>query len=503
MSAQQQAGSGGSPYGLRQRAGLIAGPAAFALVLMLPAAAGMPHAAQKVLAVTAWMALWWVSEAIPIPGTALLPLVLFPATGAVSLPAAAAPYANPNVFLFLGGFIIAKCIERQHLHRRLALKVIATVGTSPERLVLGFMAATALLSMWISNTATALMMMPIGLAVITKLRAIGDTAGGAGGGVKKGDGLPASSAFGTCLMLSIAYAASVGGIATLIGTPPNIVFAGAAEEMFGVTITFGRWMAYGLPVSLTMLGLIWLYMTRVAYRGLPVIPGGMAVIRGETAAMGPLSRGEKGAAAVFVLVAAAWISRPLWQDYLPQISDPVIAVAGALATFAIPVNLRRGQFLNDWETAGSIPWGILLLFGGGLSLADAFSASGLANWLGSQLSVLRGLPTLPVVALVVAMVVLLTEVTSNVATASMMMPVTAAMAAGMNLHPFPLMITTATAASCAFMLPVATPPNAVVFASGYVSVPQMARAGLWLNVISVVVITAAGYLLVPWVWRIR
>lgn len=484
--------SGGPGYGLRQKVGLVAGPVLFALILILPRAAGMPAVAQKVLAVTAWMAAWWVSEAIPIAATALLPLVLFPATGAVGMAAAAAPYANPNVFLFLGGFIIAKCIERQNLHRRLALGIVAVVGTSPERLMLGFMAATALLSMWISNTATALMMMPIGLAVISQFSALA----GEGGGVS-------ASRFGACLMLSIAYAASVGGIATLIGTPPNIVFAGVAEEMLGVTITFGRWLAYGLPVSLVMLVLIWVYMTRIAYRGLPTVPGGQAVIRRELAAMGPLSRGEKGAAAVFLFVAAAWITRPLWQEYLPQITDPVIAIAGALATFAIPVDFARGRYLNDWQTASGIPWGILLLFGGGLSLAGVFADSGLAAWLGAQLTVLRVLPPVAVVVVVVALVVLLTEVTSNVATTSMMMPVAAAMATGMGIHPFLLMITAATAASCAFMLPVATPPNAVVFASGYVTIPQMARAGLWLNVISVVVIAAAGYWWVPLVWGLR
>ncbi len=481
---------GANDYGLRQKAGLVAGPALFALVLALPAAGGMPPAAQRVLAVTVWMAVWWVSEAIPIAATALLPLVLLPATGAAGVTQAAAPYANPNVFLFLGGFIIAKCIERQNLHRRLALGIVAVVGTGPERLVLGFMAATALLSMWISNTATALMMMPIGLAVISQLSAL--QSGGA-----------QSSRFGTCLMLSIAYAASVGGIATLIGTPPNIVFAGVAEELLGVSVTFGRWLVFGLPVSILMLVLIWVYMTRVAYRGLPRIPGGQDVIRRELAAMGSLSRGEKGAAAVFAFVAAAWITRPLWQDLLPHITDPVIAVAGALATFAIPVDLARGRFLNDWQTASGIPWGILLLFGGGLSLAGAFADSGLALWLGNQLSVLRGLPSLAVIAVVVTLVVLLTEVTSNVATTSMMMPVTAAMAAGMGIHPFVLMITAATAASCAFMLPVATPPNAVVFASGYVSIPEMARAGIWLNVISVIVITAAGYLWIPLVWGLK
>ncbi|MDP2872376.1 MAG: DASS family sodium-coupled anion symporter [Bacillota bacterium] len=499
------AGRGTGSRGVRRSLGLIAGPALFLLVLALRPAGGMPPAAQKVLAVTAWMAVWWVTEAIPIPGTALLPLVLFPATGAASMTATAAPYANPNVFLFLGGFIVAKCIERQNLHRRLALNILSLVGPSPERLVLGFMVATALLSMWISNTATAMMMMPIGLAVIAQLGALGKGAaagGGTGGGGGDAPG-KGDSAFGTCLMLSIAYSASVGGIATLIGTPPNIVFAGVAEELLGVTITFGRWLAYGLPVSLVMLVLTWLYMTRVAYGRLPRVPGGQAVIRRDLDAMGPMTRGEKGAALVFACVGLAWVTRPLWQDLLPQITDPVIAIAGALATFAIPVNLSRGEFLNDWESASGIPWGILLLFGGGLSLAAAFGDTGLAGWLGAQLAGLRGLPTLPVLLLLVTLVVLLTEVTSNVATTSMMMPVTAAMAAGMGIHPFLLMITSATAASCAFMLPVATPPNAVVFASGYVSIPQMARAGMWLNLMSVIVITLAGYLWVPLVWGIR
>lgn len=485
-------------YGLRQLIGLFLGPLLFIITLLIPTPEGMSPDARMILAGTAWMAAWWISEAIPIPVTSLLPIVLFPITGAMSVGQVTAPYANPNVFLFLGGFMIAVCMEKWNLHRRIALLIINFVGTSPNRLILGFMAATGFLSMWISNTATTMMMLPIGLAVILQVATLIRERNIEGIDTRKGH-----FNFGTCLMLCIGYSASIGGVATLIGTPPNIIFAGAAEELFGISIGFAQWMAYGLPISIVFMLVAWFYMTRFAYpSGLAEIPGSREVIRDQLKNLGPTSKEEKLIAAVFIFVALAWISRAFVLDAIfPMINDALIAILGAVITFVIPVNLARGKFLNDWDTATKVPWGILILFGGGLAIAAGFSDSGLAEWIGMRLSVLEGSSMLIIMLAVVTLVVYLTEITSNTATTSMMMPIMAAMAVAMSIHPYAMMITAATAASYAFMLPVATPPNAVVFGSGYITIPQMARAGMWLNILAVIVITLFAYLWLPLVFR--
>jgi len=489
----------GPDYGPRQRYGLFAGPLLFLLLLIMPTPEGMSTDAQRILAGTAWMAVWWISEAIPIPVTSLLPIVLFPLTGAMPVGETTASYANPNVFLFMGGFMIAVCMEKWNLHRRIALLIINFVGTSPNNLILGFMVATGFLSMWISNTATTMMMLPIGLAVIYQVGNLVHEQGIKGIDTSKG-----KFNFGTCLMLCIGYSASIGGVATLIGTPPNIIFAGAAEEMFGVTIGFAHWMAFGFPISIVFMFLAWYYMTRFAYpTNLKDIPGSRQVIRSELKELGPTTKEEKLIAGVFIFVAVAWISRAfILVNYFPMINDALIAVLGAVVTFLIPVNLKKGQFLNDWETAVKVPWGILLLFGGGLAIAAGFSGSGLAEWIGLQLSILEGSSMLIIMLAVVALVIYLTEITSNTATTSMMMPIMAAMAVAMGVHPYAMMITAAAAASYAFMLPVATPPNAVIFGSGYITIPQMVKAGIWLNMLGVVVITLFAYYWLPVVFAL-
>lgn len=495
-------GSGPDPgraYGPRQKLGLILGPVLFVFFLIMPTPAEMSPEAQRVLASTAWIAAWWITEAIPIPITSLLPIVLFPLTGAMTVGDTTAPYANPNVFLFMGGFMIAVCMEKWNLHRRVALLIINKVGTSPERLVLGFMVATGFLSMWISNTATTMMMLPIGLAVILQVATLIQERGIKGIDVRKG-----KFNFGTCLMLSIGYSASIGGVATLIGTPPNIIFAGAAEELFGATIGFAHWMAFGLPISIVFMIIAWLYMTRVAYpTNLKEIPGSREIIRKDLKKLGEITTEEKMIAAVFIFVALAWISRAfVLENYFPMINDALIAVMGAIITFLIPVDIKAGKFLNDWNTAVKVPWGILLLFGGGLAIAAGFSSSGLAAWIGMQLSILEGASMVFIMLAVVALVIYLTEITSNTATTSMMMPIMAAMAAAMHVHPYMLMITAAAAASYAFMLPVATPPNAVIFGSGYITIPQMVRAGSWLNVAGIMIITLFVYFWLPFVFQL-
>ncbi|MGH9379076.1 MAG: SLC13 family permease [Thermoanaerobaculia bacterium] len=482
-----------TPHGtpIRGRIGLLLGPALFALLLLLPRPDGLPVEGQRVAAVAVLMATWWMTEALPLAATALLPIVLFPALGVLSAGESTAPYANHLIFLFLGGFFLAASLQRWGLHRRIALSVVAVVGTGARTVVRGFMLATAFLSAWISNTATTVMMLPIATAILGLLEE--DETG----------------PLGTPLMLGIAYAASIGGIATLIGTPPNAVFAAAAEELLGRTIGFLEWMYVGVPVAVIMLGITWWLLVHVLHP----LPGGSSaavatktVVRRERAALGRMARGEWTTAIVAALTALAWVLRepkeigagtmPGIATYLPQAADSTIAVAGALLLFSIPVSLERGEFALDWETARRIPWGILLLFGGGLSLARAFDVSGLAAWIGDRVTLFGALPTIGLVAVVAVVFLLLTELTSNTATATMGMPLMAGVAAGVGTDPLPLMATAALASSMAFMLPVATPPNAIVFGSGRVTIAQMARAGLWLNLIGAALISLVAYGLV-------
>ncbi len=487
-------GSKNHHYRTAQRVGLFLGAAAFFIILFLPAPSGLSVAGWRTAAVAVLMAVWWMTEALPIPATALLPLALFPALGVLPAPAASSPYANELIFLFMGGFLLAVTMERWGLHKRIALAIMSWVGTSPSRLVLGFMLATAFISMWISNTATTAMMLPIALAVGEMLRPPDNAAG--------------VYHFGIALMLGVAYASSIGGVATLIGTPPNAVLAGAASEMLHQKIGFVQWMGVGVPVAAVMLPLTWLLLTRVLHRPGDLHGDVAGLIAEERAGLGRMSRGEKITAMVFVLTALAWVLRsqktigsvtiPGLQTWLPELSDSTIAMAAAVALFIIPVDWRRGDFCLDWKTARRIPWGVLVLFGGGLSLAVAMDKSGLAKWIGGAVSGLGAVHAILIVAAVAALIVFLTELTSNVATASMAMPVMAGAAVGLGMHPLLLMTTAGLAASMAFMLPVATPPNAIVFSSGYLTIPQMARAGFFLNLLSIVVITTAATLLIPY-----
>jgi len=479
------------PDWLRQRGniGLLLGPAAFLVLLVLPEPAGLSPQGMSVAAVAALMAVWWISEAIPVPATALLPILLFPVLGVLDGGEVTRAYGNHLIYLFLGGFLIAVTIEKWNLHHRIALHTIRLVGFTPDRIVLGFMLATAFLSMWISNTAATMMMVTIALAVLHEI-------------ARDAGELPGGPQFGTTLMLGICYAASIGGIATLIGTPPNAIFAGVVEKTYGISISFVDWMKFGLPLSLVMLGITWVYLTRIRFRGgQPELAGGREFIRDQIGKLGPMSRAEKGVAAVFSLVALLWIVRGFYKpEALRMVTDSTIAIAGALLLFLIPVNLARREFLLDWKTAVTIPWDIIILFGGGFALARGFSESGLTAWLAGLLGVLQGTDIVLIIGAVVLLVIFLTEVTSNTATASLLLPVMAALAAAVEVHPFGLMVAAVIAASFAFMLPVATPPNAIVYGSREVSIQQMAGAGLWLNLLAVVVITGFVCLLLPRVW---
>jgi sodium-dependent dicarboxylate transporter 2/3/5 len=498
---------GAARASLHSRLGLVGGVALAALLLLLPPPAELSPAAWRTAAVGVLMAVWWMTEAAPLAVTALVPIVLFPVLGVATVDAATSPYANPLIFLFLGGFLIALGIERWGLHRRLALAIVAAFGTRPRRIVAGFMAATAFLSMWISNTATAMLMLPIALSVIEMIGTGQDR--GRGGGRDDARetaedeaeaARPRGGGFAVALMLAIAYAASIGGMATLIGSPPNALMAGFLRETLGTEVSFVGWMAVGLPIAAVGLAASYLLLVRVVFRLADTeVPGGAAFLRRELRALGPMRREERAVAAVFALTAALWIGRPLVERALPGVTDTGIALFGALLLFVIPSRWRQGEFLLGWAEAKRLPWGVLLLFGGGLSLAAAVEANGLAAWIGGRLQGLGGLPAVWVVLAVVGTVILLTELTSNTATAATFLPVVAAVAIGLGVAPLLLVLPTTLAASCAFMLPVATPPNAIVYGSGWVTLPQMARAGIWLNALFLALLTLAAFTLIPWV----
>lgn len=484
-------------YTTAQLIGLIAGPLLFFLILFLFNPEGLSPEARAILAGTVWMAAWWITEAVPIPVTSLLPLVLFPLAGGLDVKATASAYGDENIFLFMGGFMIALAMEKWNLHRRIALTIISAIGTNVNRIVLGFMVATGFLSMWISNTATAMMMVPIGLAITYQ---VADA-------LKNDPSVDTSQenfGFGKALMLGIAYSASVGGIATLIGTPPNTALAAAMEKMYGIEISFGQWMLFGTPFAWLFILIIWLYLVKIAYpQKIKELPGGREMIHAEKEKLGSASTEEKLVFTIFVLAAFSWITRSFFlQNFLPGISDGVIAMLFAIVLFVIPAVNVKGDRLLDWETAVKLPWGILLLFGGGLAIAAGFVGSGLSEWIGSQLTALEAVPLIVVIIVVTALVIFLTEITSNTATAAMMYPIMGALAVALGVHPFALMVAAGVAASCAFMLPVATPPNAVVFGSGYLRIPDMAKAGLALNIMGVVLVPLFIWFLLPVVFGI-
>lgn len=470
--------------------GLILGPLCFVLILVFVDLDGLNAQGHAVLASTAWIAIWWISEAIPIAVTSLLPIVLFPLTGALGLSETTASFGHKYIFLYIGGFMLAIAIERWGLHRRIALSIIKLIGTSMKLIVLGFMIATAFLSMWISNTATSVMMIPIGLAIISQLKDNPDTEA------------DENELFGKMLMLAIAYSASIGGLSTLIGTPPNLVLAGILSELYDVEISFSKWMMFGLPVSIILLAICWWYLTSRSFKlKVKSFPGGRPEIERQLASLGPISSEERRVLLVFTLTAVAWISRSfLLQPLIPGIDDTIIAICAGVALFLIPASAKKRRMLITWDEAVKLPWGILLLFGGGLALAEGFQSSGLAVFIGEQMAGLKGIALLALLLILVAAVNFLTEITSNLATTAMMLPILAPLALSIGVHPYLLMVGTTVAASCAFMLPVATPPNAVVFGSGYLKIYDMVRVGIWMNLISILLLTAIVYWILPLLW---
>ncbi|WP_165748876.1 SLC13 family permease [Cellulophaga sp. Z1A5H] len=473
----------------KERIGLILGPLVFFYILFFFNAEGLDYSAKAILASVAWIAIWWITEAISIAVTALLPIVLFPLSGGLDLMQTTASYGHKYIFLYVGGFILAIAIEKCNLHKRIALSIIKIVGTNITNIILGFMIATALLSMWISNTAATVMILPMGMAIVSQLRDNPNT-------IKNENML-----FGKALMLAIAYSASIGGIATLIGTPTNLVLAGVVQTTFGVEITFYQWFIFGFPIALILLFLCWKYLTKFAFKfEQKEFPGGREEINTQLKALGKMSYDEKMVLAVFLCTAFAWITRSfLLQKLIPQIDDTIISVFFAIALFVLPSSKKK-EGLISWEDAVKLPWGVVLLFGGGMALALGFETSGLALWIGNKLIALESVPFIFLILILIFAVNFLTEITSNIATTAMLLPVLISLAPTLGVHPYYLMISATVAASCAFMLPVATPPNAVVFGSGYLKIEDMVKKGIWMNIISILILTLFVYFVLPLVW---
>ncbi|MFG0259904.1 MAG: SLC13 family permease [Phycisphaerales bacterium JB041] len=489
--------------------GLVLGPVLAVLAYaMLPGAGvdestglatGLSEPGRATAATGVLMAVWWLTEAIPISATALLPLVLLPLTGATGVKDAAAPYANEVIYLFMGGFMLGLAMEKWGLHKRIALTTLLIIGTSPRRIIAGFMIASAMLSAWVSNTATAVMMLPIALSVIALI-----AAQHAPPGVPCEDAPSPDPHFDSTLLLGVAYACSIGGVTTLIGTPPNAILRGYVESELGREIGFANWLILGGAIAFVMLPMVWFYLVFISQPiSLRTIPGGRNLFRGELRALGKPSRGELTVLIVFCCTVLLWLTRPLLVSLgasrgiapLAGLNDSSIAIGAALVLFCLPVDLKRRSFAMDWHTTQRLPWGVLVLFGGGLSLAAAISANGVDSFIGSGFVRLDALPVWLVVALVCTLVIFLTELTSNTAVTTALLPVLGAAAVALGIDPLKLVVPAAIVASLAFMLPVATPPNAIVFGSGRITVAQMARAGFVLNIIGVVVVTVGTILL--------
>lgn len=491
---------------------LVAGPLLATLVYFLfpdtyvnPAGdtVAFSHAGKACLSVVLWMAIWWFSDTIPIAATAMLPLVLFPVLGIATVAQTTTPYASDTIFLFLGGFLLAAGIQRWHLDRRIALVTISLVGTKPAQISAGVMIATAFLSMWVSNTATAAMMVPIVLAVLNVVRA----------------SMPAYTAedrrkehnFAVGLLLGMAYAASIGGMATVIGSPPNGIFVRFVAQTYGQTVSVLDWMKIGIPVCVVLLPLTWFLLNKVLFRNqIGDIPGGKEWVRTEMKKLGAMTRAEKIVLVVFCFAVLMWVFSPQIRAFtledgtrpFKSVTDAGIAMAAGLSLFAIPIDFRRGVHALSWDDCKDIPWDVLLLFGGGLSMAAAIQATGGAGLIGAQAVSLAALPEYGMIIGVAALVIFATEVTSNTALTAAMLPILAAAAPAMGMRPEVLLLTTAIGASAAFMMPVATPPNAIIFGTGRLKIVEMIRAGFWLNVISVFVIGSLSYFLSDWVLKI-
>ena len=473
-----------------QTIGLYIGPIIAIFMLLAPAPDGLSNEAWSVAAMGSLMAIWWATEAIPIAITALLPLVFFPLLGISSIQEAATPFANKVIYLFLGGFIVAFAMQRWNLHRRIALTILQYVGGNGRSLVGGFMLVSASLSMWVMNTSTTMMLLPIAISVITVIH-----------GTVEHLNEKQKQDFQYALLLGIAYAATIGGMSTLVGTAPNAMLAAFMLETYDADLSFSKWMLVGIPLSLVMAPLAWVALTRWTFKvDFATNDTGRLALKKMNDDLGSISTPEIRVGIIFLLLAVAWITRPILITLpgLSALDDSSIAMAGAISLFMIPSGDKTDPVLLRWIHLEKLPWSILLLFGGGLSLAAAVSNSGLAAWLGSNLSLISDLPTTLLVMIIAVMIIFLTELTSNVATTATFLPVIGAIAIEMGINPIILAAPVTLAASCAFMLPVATPPNAIVFGSGLLNIPKMIRAGLVLNLIGIIVVSLVSLTLAPY-----
>ena len=509
--------------------GLILGPVLFLIVIFIPIPqiADLSFAAKIVLASILWMSSWWITEAIPIYVTALLPIVIFPSLQITTLEETSLNYAHSIIFLFLGGFLLAKAVEKSNLHKRFAYTILNIFGTDPKFIVAAFMVVTWFLGAWMSNTAVTILMLPIALAVISLI-----------------DDIKKQSKFVVCLLLSIAYSASISGVTTLIGTPPNAIFATLANSLTGINVTFSQWLLMGLPISSISLLVLWLYLIRFGSKITDiksVVIGEKDMIKKKLLELGPLSRDEKIVAIVFIITVALWISRGLfWKDLLPSVNDSTIVIASAISLFMIPSssssfskknkedkkddgdsdvksynlnrnnqkssvnisssNIKEKPKILDWQTAVGIPWGVLFLIGGGLALANAFTSTGLGEWMAAKISFLGNANYLIIILVFVTLAILPSEMISNTATAALLIPIAASFASSIHLNPILFMAPVAVATSYGFIMPVGTPPNAIVFSTGYLTAGQIARAGLPLDLISIALVTLLTSIFVPLVF---
>ena len=475
---------------LSKKLGLFLGPLLFLIVLLSPDLLNEKPLANGVIAVALWMIIWWITEAVSISVTALIPLLLFPLLNIMPMADVGANYGSPIVFLFFGGFVLALALEKVNLHKRIALNIIRITGTTPNKVVLGFMIATASLSMWISNTASTVVMLPIAMSVISLL-------------INDEDGFTKNDRnFALSVMLGIAFSANTGGIATVIGTPPNSVLIGLLENEYNIEVSFLKWMTFGLPFAIVMITICYLVLVKWMFPNNQLkFQASKEVIQNEVQKLGPLSGKEKMVLTIFGCTVFLWIFRTVINNIFPGLglTDTIISMLGAIAIFSIPYNIRKNDFIIRWSDTSRLAWGILILFGGGLALAKGMSVSGIVDMVAAAIAS-SDISILLTASLLIFLMLFMTELMSNVALVAVLAPVVAGIAIGLEIPLLHLLIPVTVASSCAFMLPMATPPNAIVFASGYVRVYEMARAGIVLNLISVGLLILVFQYIIPMIF---
>ena len=472
---------------MSRRFNIILGPSLFFIFyFLIHPFDGMNTQSHAIFCSVLWIATWWITEAIPIPVTSLLPLVLFPLTGGLDLKLTASSYGDKIIYFYMAGFFLAIAIEKWNLHKRIALNIINVVGYNKKSMVLGFMIATAFLSMWLSNTSTSIMMLPIGIAIVSQVSLKNNIL---------------NSNFGKVLMLGIAYSASIGGFATIYGTPPNLILLSNIEEYFNLSIDFFSWFIMAFPLSCILLFICWYYLVNFSFDLSSLSNVSKKTISSQIKELGKIKYEEKGVLLIFIVFILGLLSKQFISEFIPQIDDTIIAISIAIFLFLIKSSDGENNLI-EWSDGVKLPWGIILLFGGGLSIATAMKSSGLALWIGELAYNIDSLDLILIVLIIVMIVNFLTEITSNLATVSMLLPILASISISLGIHPYIIMVSATIAASCAFMLPVATPPNAVVFGSGYLKMTDMVKTGLVMNVISIVIVSLYVYFMLPMLWDI-